>query len=280
MTARQLMARASLNYLRAQGHNIRKVVVLGDPERAREFSRFIEIEAGPGYRIVPLEASANAKLNENPDIDFDEAFLMLGDARTGLEAFVLKLLKLGKRVQTSFRGLFDGTLFRQNLEEFATIPVLSIGGHGVGAIEAAAKRFLDLAGSALLLVLFSPAILLSALLVKLSSPGWAPFIQERLGKDGQPFKMFKFRTMYCDAEHRLRSDPHLFHKYLMNNHKVPSKDDPRIAPFGQFLRATSLDELPQLFNVLKGDMKPRRAQADNPSAIGPIWRIQSLIFVS
>src|ERR1700744_121817 len=73
LTARQLIARASLNYLRAQGHNIRKVVVLGDPERAREFSRFIEIEAGPGYRIVSLDATANAKLNENPDIDFDEA---------------------------------------------------------------------------------------------------------------------------------------------------------------------------------------------------------------
>jgi hypothetical protein len=167
LTTRQLAARASLNYLRAKGHNIRKVVVLGDPARTQQFSRFIEVEAGPGYRIVPVERTLNAHLNGHLDIDFDEAFLMLGDARTELETTVLKLLKLGKRVHI-VPGLFDGTLFRQNLEEFARVPVLSIGGHGLDAVEAAAKRFLDITGSIILFVIFAPALLLSALLVKLS----------------------------------------------------------------------------------------------------------------
>jgi exopolysaccharide production protein ExoY len=251
LTARQFGARASLRYVRAKGHNIRKVIVLGDPVRAREFSRFIEIEASPGYRIMQL--SPNAKLNDYLNIDFDEAFLMLGDGQTDVEATVLKLLKLGKRVHI-VPGLFDGTLFRQNLEEFAGVPVLSVGGHGVDTVEAAAKRFLDIAGSAALLIIFSPALLLSALLVKCSSGGPILFSQERLGKDGRWFRMLKFRTMYRDAEERLRSDPELFRKYLANNHKVPRKEDPRVTPFGEFLRASSLDELPQLFNVLKGDM--------------------------
>jgi exopolysaccharide production protein ExoY len=253
LTARQVAARASLRYVRAKGRNIRKVIVLGDPVRAREFSRFIEIEASPGYRILQLSPSSNFKLNGNLNTDFDEAFLLLGDGQTDLETTVLKLVKLGKRVHI-VPGLFDGTLFRQNLEEFAGVPVLSVGGHGVDVIEAAAKRFLDIVGSAVLLIVLSPALLLSALLVTFSSPGPILFSQERLGKDGRRFRMLKFRTMYRDAEERLRSDPELFRKYLQNNHKVPKKEDPRVVRFGEFLRATSLDELPQLFNVLKGDM--------------------------
>jgi exopolysaccharide production protein ExoY len=250
---RQLAARISLNYLRTKGHNIRKVVVLGDPERVREFSRFVELDAGPGYRLVSFPCGPNKQLDSKLTIDFDEAFLMLGDARTELETTVLNLLKLGKRVHI-VPGLFDGTLFRQNLEEFARVPVLAIGGHGMNAIEAAAKRFLDIAGSVSLIILLSPLILLSAFLVKLSSTGPILFVQERLGKDGRVFKMLKFRTMYCDAEERLLSNPDLLRKYVTNNYKVPENEDPRIVPFGKFLRATSLDELPQLFNVLKSDM--------------------------
>ena len=128
------------------------------------------------------------------------------------------------------------------------------GGHGLDATESLAKRFLDIIGSLLILIMCSPALLAVALLIKLSSRGPILFSQERLGKHGRRFRMFKFRTMFPDAEERLRSDLTLYRKYLDNNHKVPNGDDPRIAPFGQFLRATSLDEFPQLFNVLKGDM--------------------------
>jgi lipopolysaccharide/colanic/teichoic acid biosynthesis glycosyltransferase len=145
-------------------------------------------------------------------------------------------------------------LFRQSLDEFAGVPVLSVGGHGVEPIEEAAKRFLDLVGATALLMIFSPVLLLCALLVKVSSRGPIVFSQERLGKDGRSFRMFKFRTMYRDAEEKLRSDPKLFGLYLENNHKIPAKRDPRIVPFGRFMRASSLDELPQLFNVLRGEM--------------------------
>jgi exopolysaccharide biosynthesis polyprenyl glycosylphosphotransferase len=252
-TGGQLGARALLQQARRRGHNIRRVLVLGHPERAREFSRFIQREGGPGYKIAQLLPTLNGNLNENLDINFDEAFLMLGDANKDLEATVLKLVKRGKLVHI-IPGLFDGTLFRHNLNEFAGVPVMSIGGHGVDPIEAAAKRLLDLVGSAILLIVLSPVLLLSALLVKVSSPGPVLFSQQRLGKKGRQFEMLKLRTMYQDAEERLRSDPELLRIYLANNHKVPSNQDPRIAPLGRFLRKTSVDELPQLFNVLRGEM--------------------------
>lgn len=253
LSARLVGSRALLQYVRAKGHNIRRVVVIGETTRSREFSRFIEKEGGPGYQLVELGLSPTGKLNGNLNADFDEAFLTPGDPQTDLEATVLKLVKLGKRVHI-VPGLFDGTLFRQSLHEFAGVPVLSVGGYGNDLIEDAAKRFLDLVGAVIVIILCSPAFAISAVLVRLSSPGPILFFQERLGRNGRKFRMLKFRTMYRDAEERLRSDPELFRIYLENNHKIPSKHDPRIAPFGRFLRAGSLDELPQLFNVLRGDM--------------------------
>jgi exopolysaccharide biosynthesis polyprenyl glycosylphosphotransferase len=253
LTVRQLGTRAFLQHVRAKGHNIRRVIVLGESDRAREFARFIETEGGPGYQVVELAPQPNGKNSANFNIDFDEAFLPLGNARGDLEETLLGLVKLGKRVRI-VPGLFDGTLFRQSLDEFAGVPVLSIGGHGADPIEEIAKRFLDFVGSLILLLIFSPAFLLSALLVKCSSMGPVLFSQERLGKSGRKFRMLKFRTMHWNAEERLRSDPKLYSIYLANNHKIPANDDPRIAPFGRFMRAFSLDELPQLFNVLRGDM--------------------------
>jgi lipopolysaccharide/colanic/teichoic acid biosynthesis glycosyltransferase len=104
------------------------------------------------------------------------------------------------------------------------------------------------------MIVFFPALLVSALLVKFSSPGPILFSQERLGKNGRRFRMLKFRTMYQDAEERLRSDPELIRIYLENNHEVPPGAGPRITRVGSFLRTMSLDELPQLFNVLLGNM--------------------------
>ncbi|GAC1688977.1 MAG: undecaprenyl-phosphate glucose phosphotransferase [Terriglobales bacterium] len=103
-----------------------------------------------------------------------------------------------------------------------------------------AKRIGDVAGAFLLLLLTSPIFLLLTVLIRLGSSGSAFFGQERIGHHGAPFKMYKFRTMYSDAP-AYESSP-----------KTPA--DPRITPLGRFLRRTSLDELPQLFNVLQGSM--------------------------
>jgi lipopolysaccharide/colanic/teichoic acid biosynthesis glycosyltransferase len=80
------------------------------------------------------------------------------------------------------------------------------------------------------------------------------FRQQRIGRDGRPFQMLKFRTMYVGAGERLHAEPELYATYVQNDFKVPAADDPRIIPGGRVLRTTSLDELPQLFNVLTGSM--------------------------
>ncbi len=102
------------------------------------------------------------------------------------------------------------------------------------------KRGMDIVLSALALLILSPVYIITALFVKISSPGPIFYSQERVGKHGKPFRMHKFRSMYVDAE---KTGPQL-----------SSKDDPRITPFGKIMRKYRLDELPQFFTVLKGDM--------------------------
>ena len=116
------------------------------------------------------------------------------------------------------------------------------------------KRVLDLVGASLLLLCFAPVMAAVAVAVRLSSSGPILYGQRRLGRYGRSFRCFKFRSMYIDAEQRLRSDPALHAEYLRNDYKLPDGEDPRITRVGRFLRRTSLDELPQLLNVLRGNM--------------------------
>lgn len=113
------------------------------------------------------------------------------------------------------------------------------------------KSVFDRVASLALLLLLSPLLLLVAILVRASSPGPIFYRRRVLGLDGVQFDAFKFRTMVVDAEARLSADPELRRRY---GAKAKLRDDPRLAPCGSWLRRTSIDELPQLFNVLRGDM--------------------------
>ncbi len=113
------------------------------------------------------------------------------------------------------------------------------------------KRLVDIIGATLLLVLTSPLMLVTAILVKLTSPGPVIFKQKRLGFRKRVFFIYKFRTMYVDAEQKLQE---LWNKTETGGAAFKMKDDPRVTPVGKILRRFSIDELPQLFNVLKGDM--------------------------
>lgn len=114
------------------------------------------------------------------------------------------------------------------------------------------KRLIDAAASALGLLLLAPLMLAIALAVRLSSPGPIFFRQLRLGRGGEPFYVLKFRTMVADAEHRLGELES--HNEATGGVLFKIRRDPRVTPLGRFLRRSSLDELPQLINVLRGEM--------------------------
>jgi exopolysaccharide biosynthesis polyprenyl glycosylphosphotransferase len=137
------------------------------------------------------------------------------------------------------------------LESVDGIGVYSLANGPDRAVALLAKRGMDLVGSAVLLVLFSPVLGVLALLIKLDSKGPVFFRQERVGLQGRSFHVVKFRSMRTGAEEQL--DELLQHNEI-NGHAFKLAEDPRITRVGRFLRRSSLDELPQLLNVLRGEM--------------------------
>ncbi len=122
---------------------------------------------------------------------------------------------------------------------------------GIHGTTAVIKRGMDLAGATLGLVLTAPLMAIVAVLVKLDSPGPILFVQERVGKDGEPFRIVKFRTMVANAEARL---PELIDVETLDPPVYKLHPDPRLTRLGRWLRRFSLDELPQFWNVLRGEM--------------------------
>jgi len=116
------------------------------------------------------------------------------------------------------------------------------------------KRLVDLIGASAGLLFLSPLFGLVALAVKVESRGPVSFGHRRVGLNGRTFTCYKFRSMHSDAEERLQADPALHAEYVANAYKLPEGRDPRLTAVGRFLRKTSLDELPQLVNVLNGEM--------------------------
>lgn len=124
------------------------------------------------------------------------------------------------------------------------------------------------------IVVAAPLFALLTVLVRLSGPGPVLFRQWRIGRHGVPFQVLKFRTMCADSEERLRADPLLWQRYVDNDFKLALDEDPRVTRIGRFLRRSSLDELPQLMNVLRGEMSmvgPRPVVFDELELYGP-WR--------
>ncbi|WP_421017314.1 sugar transferase [Furfurilactobacillus cerevisiae] len=118
------------------------------------------------------------------------------------------------------------------------------------------KRICDIVLSFLALIVLSPLFLIVFLTYKLSPENQGPVIfkQERIGKNGKKFFIFKFRSMVVNADEKLYANKQLYRKYVANSYKLPPNEDPRITSFGQFLRKTSIDELPQFINILRGEM--------------------------
>jgi len=145
-----------------------------------------------------------------------------------------------------------GILFRRKaVEELAGLPVIQVNELAIVGFARVLKRAEDVILSALGLLIFSPLLAFTAVLIKLGSSGPVLFKQDRVGKNGRLFTCYKFRSMVNDAE-AMRSS--LEHLNVAEGHIFKIKDDPRITRLGRVIRKTSIDELPQLWNVLKGEM--------------------------
>lgn len=161
---------------------------------------------------------------------------------------------------------------RVHIRPIEGLPLLHVEEPTLSGAAWLGKNVMDRVAAALGLVLLAPLFLVVAIAIKLSDPGPVFFRQWRVGYEGRVFRVWKFRTMYTDAEERRAA---LLDQNESDGHLFKIRNDPRIFPLGRFLRATSIDELPQLINVLKGEMSlvgPRPLPAEDGDYLGDVRR--------
>jgi exopolysaccharide biosynthesis polyprenyl glycosylphosphotransferase len=246
-------------------------LVIGAGRPASWFAKVLLDAAEHGYQLVGLlltkkvvsaESFAIPVVGTIEDLDqilvdhpVDEVFIVGSAAEiVGLASVAEELLKRGRIVSLVSTPATAAQGVRGRVTEFSGVPMISFGPMPRDEVTLGTKRVVDVLISAVALAVLSPVMFVVALAIKLSDPGPMFFAHERLGTGGRRFKLYKFRSMRTDAEEVLRLNPLLYRRYIENDFKLPEDDDPRISLLGRFLRKTSLDELPQLWNVLRGDM--------------------------
>jgi exopolysaccharide biosynthesis polyprenyl glycosylphosphotransferase len=252
--------------VRARGLNYRTMLVVGINLRAEEIARTVELHPHWGLRVLGFVAPNGERpesfaglpvLGAALDLPrilaeevVDEVFFVVD--RRQLDEFEDSFLlcsELGIRARVALH--FPHLKARVLLEELEGIPLLTFTTTPAAPFPLFVKRLVDLVVSGLGLLLLSPLLLLVALAVWLTSRGPALFRQERCGLNGRRFTLYKFRTMDADAEQQLRAVAHLNE---VEGPAFKARRDPRVTAVGWLLRRFSFDELPQLVNVLKGDM--------------------------
>jgi exopolysaccharide biosynthesis polyprenyl glycosylphosphotransferase len=274
-----------LRRMRRRTANRRRALVIGEGAAATWLGRILGAAGDQGYQLAGILLTREPRageLYEAPvlgtvdDLDrvlaaheLDEVFLMgtAGDV-VKTQAVAEKLIQRGVMVSLAcpISGGEHGV--RGRITAFGGVPMISFGPMPKDALALAIKRAIDAAAAALALAAAAPLMLALAVLVRLLDGGPALFKQKRLGLGGREFWLYKFRTMRLEAEAALRRDSELYEKYVKNDFKLPEDVDPRILPLGKFLRKSSLDELPQLWNVLKGDMSLVGPRPIVPEEIG------------
>lgn len=268
----RLSLRKALSTLRSRGRNSRNMIIVGANKRAVEFARKIQASPELGYRIIGFadqpDFAPEALVNSGYDLvcDFESLpdFLRTNVVDEVVLALPMRsLYSYASEVATqceqqgiivrAITSLFDLKLARTRAEEFEGEYVIT---HSLGRMVddgwgMIIKRGLDLALSLTLLILLAPLLVVVALAIKLTSPGPVLFMQGRLGLNKRKFRMYKFRTMTANAEQMMKQIEHLNE---VSGPVFKIRNDPRITKLGKFLRKISLDELPQLLNVVRGDM--------------------------
>ena len=239
--------------LHYSGFRVRNTLILGTGEIAATLAERMKNDRGLGYRVVGLlepddlarikQIIQEQKVNEVVIASVDIPAEQTLDIITECERF-----GVGFKIVP---GILDLIASRVDVDELAGVPLLTVSEIRLQGLNAFLKRALDIGLTGLGLLLISPLLLLIALLVKLTSPGPVFYTQERIGLDGKSFRMFKFRSMIAEADQVFLE---LESKSEVAGHLFKMKADPRVTPLGRFMRRFSLDELPQLLNVLLGQM--------------------------
>lgn len=246
-------------------YNQRNVVVVGANELGRKVADMVEQYSWCGLNFVGYidnrgddttisgshlgPMSGLSKIVQEHNVK--EVVVALPYDRYGdLSSLVYELqpLPVQVRVVPNYLNL---ALHHATIENFSGLPLINLREPALTGYQRMAKRIFDVVVSAILILLTLPTMVAVAIAVKLDSPGPVLFKQKRIGENGKPFQMYKFRSMVADAE-KLQSNVNTTNASGQLIHK--RVDDPRITRVGHIIRKTSLDELPQLFNVLFGDM--------------------------
>lgn len=248
----------------SKGDRTRKILIVGDRERGQVVSRALLKQLSWGHHIVgrlcersdePCEDRCIGSIDTLERVlreqTIDEVvFALNGDRGTNLQTYLDICTKVGVAVRI-LPALWKPGEQSISVERCQGIPFINLHANSFNANGLLYKRILDVAGGLvglLILVVVFPFI---ALAIKLDSPGPVLFRQKRKGQHGRVFELYKFRTMHRNAEAMKKE---LMSRNEMNGHMFKLENDPRITRVGGWLRRTSLDELPQFINVLKGEM--------------------------
>lgn len=286
-----LCARQALRWLwrrrTARGTSALQAMVIAAPDLAARLAAALATESGgeirvAGYAGPPAPAAALPRFGcaaECADLvrryDLQAVYIALDASNRDLAlrcVYQLQDLPVHVYVMPDFVDLFSA---RATLHVVGGIPLLGLRVPVLSAWDAALKRVFDVVVSSVLLVCLAPLMLLIALAIKLDSPGPVLFVQERIGENGRPFRMYKFRSMVADADQRLAEVVALD---ALPQPAFKLRHDPRVTRVGRFLRRTSLDELPQLWNVWRGEMSlvgPRPEEARIVARYSP-WQRKRL----
>lgn len=265
----RLALRYNLRRLRERGHNVKSLVIVGAGTRGRRFAAHIQRRHDLGYRIIGYVDSDEAYAGRNLDgarhlgtiedlpniianevIDEVAVALPIKSHYSQIEKTVGLLEEQGITTHV-LSDLFPQKLARALSVDFDGMPIVTLGSVPPFSWRTEAKRIMDLVVSISCLLVSAPLFALVAIAIRLDSGGPIFFVQERVGFSKRRFRMIKFRTMTSDAEERMKDLEHLNEK---SGPIFKIRNDPRITRVGRWLRKTSIDELPQLINVLLGDM--------------------------
>lgn len=257
--------------LQRRGIGLERVLIVGTGEVGRMILQKFQQSADLGYQVVGfVDANPNgrvpAKVMGLPVLGTVEDLPRLIEAQDISEVIIalpeashqelVGIVSQCERERVSIRvfpDVFQIMASEVTISDLAGLPLLTIRDVALRGWKLTLKRIVDIAFSSIFLVLFSPIMLLTAILIKLDSPGPVFFVQERMGLDAKPFKMLKFRSMRVDAE--------------ANGPGWTTKDDPRRTRVGAFIRKYSIDELPQFINVLMGDMSVVGPRPEQPAYV-------------